>query len=148
RPGCRTDIDEQAHASDHASAANDRADRPKLKRAPTVRVHRPAAPIVTQHPASRPPTHRRSLPKHAVAPSVYWLADSFATSTVNSDLWGAPQTTGSGVQAVQRNGRIEFSIAPDVQYHIDPNWAGGGGVGANYGTNCYLTGDFDARIDF
>jgi DNA-binding SARP family transcriptional activator len=120
----------------------------KLKRAPTVRVHRTASPIVTQHPASRPPTHRKSLPKHAVAPSVYWLADSFATSTVNSDLWGAPQTTGSGVQAVQRDGRIEFSIAPDVQYHIDPNWAGGGGVGANYDTICYLTGDFDARVDF
>jgi DNA-binding SARP family transcriptional activator len=120
----------------------------KPKRAPLPVVHRKVATPVTSHVASRPATKRKAAPTHVAAQRVYWLADNFATSTMNSDLWGSVQSTGSGVQAVQRDGRVEFSIAPDVEYHTDPTWAGGGAVGANFGTNCLLTGDFDARIDF
>lgn len=49
---------------------------------------------------------------------------------------------------MQRNGRLEFSIAPAVEHQTNPNWGGGGAVGVHYGTLCNLTGDFDARIDF
>jgi DNA-binding SARP family transcriptional activator len=140
----RTKSTTRRHPRRHAPVVR----KTKPKRVPLPVVHRKPATLVTSRPASRPATKRKAVPTHVGAQRVYWLEDNFANSAMNTDLWGARQTTGSGVQAVQQNGRLEFSIAPDVEYHTDPSWAGGGGVGANYGTNCLLTGDFDARIDF
>jgi DNA-binding SARP family transcriptional activator len=140
----RTKSTTRPHARRHTPVVR----KTKPKRVPLPVVHRKPATLVTSRPARRPATKRKAAPTHVAAQRVYWLEDNFANSAMNTDLWGAQQTTGSGVQAVQQNGRLEFSIAPDVEYHTDPTWAGGGAVGANFGTNCYLTGDFDARIDF
>jgi DNA-binding SARP family transcriptional activator len=75
-------------------------------------------------------------------PEVYWLADAFSGSGLNSALWGLAGH-GTGVSVEQSNGKLQFDIAQDVVY--DPSVEA---VDQHYGTNCYLTGNFDAQIDF
>ena len=141
-----------------STRARTRAERrSERKHGPTARttvsaravvVHRTLRPSTRLRTTSRPTTRRKVTPTHTARPEEYWLTDSFANSTVNPTIWGSEQMTGSGVNAVEQNGRLVFSIGPDVQYHAEPTWAGGGAVGAHYGTNCSFTGDFDARVDF
>jgi hypothetical protein len=73
---------------------------------------------------------------------VYWLADDFNDPAVYSSLWNVAGH-GAGVQGAEQNGRLEFSISPDVVYDQNVN-----AVDQHYGTNCYMTGNFDAQVDF
>jgi hypothetical protein len=100
---------------------------------------RVAGPKVQPHRArtsSPPPTHpiKRRL--------VYWLADNFNDPAFDSGLWNL-NGHGSGADATEADGQLEFSIGSDVAFDSSVN-----AVDEHYGTNCYLTGDFDARVDF
>jgi hypothetical protein len=72
---------------------------------------------------------------------VYSLSDDFTNPAVNFGLWGL-NTAGKGVDAVERNGRLEFSIAPDAVM------ADSHDVSKHYATRCLLKGDFDARVEY
>jgi len=75
-------------------------------------------------------------------PEVYWLADDFNDPSFNSALWNL-HGHGSGVDVGEATGQLQFDIAADVVW--DPSVEA---VDQHYGTNCYLTGDFDARVGF
>ena len=74
-------------------------------------------------------------------PKVYWLSDNFEDAAFNFGMWHLA-SHGQGLDAAERNGRLEFSIAPDVATES------GFGIDQHYGTNCRLIGDFDARVEF
>jgi Bacterial transcriptional activator domain len=83
--------------------------------------------------------------RHAKPPSkpkVYWLADDFGDPSFDSALWNL-HGHGSGVDVKETNGQLQFDIAAGVVW--DPSVEA---VEQHYATNCYLTGNFDARVGF
>ncbi|HEY6151434.1 MAG TPA: hypothetical protein VIW19_13010, partial [Gaiellaceae bacterium] len=96
----------------------------------------PPPPPAPPPPASKPPP-----PPPPARKWVYWLSDDFTDPAVDFDLWGL-DTGGKGVSATEQNGRLEFSVAPDIQ--TDATHA----VAKHYGTRCLLKGDFDATVNF
>jgi hypothetical protein len=74
-------------------------------------------------------------------PQAYWISDDFTDPSFDPFRWHVA-SHGTGVEVAERNERLEFSIAPDVAF--DDVY----GVDQHYGSQCSLTGDFDARVDF
>ena len=74
-------------------------------------------------------------------PKVYWLTDDFGDPAVDFGRWHL-SADGTGIRVVEQNGALELSVGPDAVTD------GVYGVDQHYGTNCRLTGDFDARIAF
>jgi hypothetical protein len=74
-------------------------------------------------------------------PKVYWLADDFTDPEFDFLTWHIAGH-GTGVDVAERNGRLEFAIAPDVVTE------GEYGVDQHYGTQCMVKGDFEAVVDF
>jgi DNA-binding SARP family transcriptional activator len=117
----------------------------KSGQASLTKSHARRPPAAVQLGRSRPKTGSTTRSKPAKRRSVtkeYWLADDFSGPAFDSDLWNL-HSFGKGVEVAERNGRLEFSIAPDVVYDESVN-----AVDQHYGTNCYLTGNFDAHIEF
>lgn len=114
----------------------------------TLQAHRPATHSARgpqdRHDTVRPST-RGTKPKpaktHTSVPTTFWLADNFNDPVVDYGLWNV-NGHGTGVQAAERNGRLEFSVLPDVTTD------GVYGADQHYGTNCRLTGNFDAEVDY
>ena len=70
------------------------------------------------------------------------IVDTFDGSTINPQIWEW-DTTGTGVDVAQRNGRLELMMhaaaTPDAHWNA---------ISGYYMTSCSFTGDFDARIDY
>jgi hypothetical protein len=73
---------------------------------------------------------------------MYWLADDFSQPGTDADLW---QTAGhgAGVTGAEQNGRLEFSVGSAAASDSTTT-----GFDQRYGTQCLLTGDFDATVDY
>jgi DNA-binding SARP family transcriptional activator len=120
------------------------------KEAPSRPVAQSTQKTHSPEPRSRPPRRelasRSSKPKprppaHVPAPSVYWLVDNFEDPAFDFGLWHIAGH-GRGMDVGERNGKLEFSVASEVQTDGDR------GVDQHYGTGCRLAGDFDARVEF
>jgi DNA-binding SARP family transcriptional activator len=96
----------------------------------------PARPQQKQKPTNTKKKRTNPTPK--------WtrIVDNFASDAVNPRLWDWG-TLGTGVDIVQRNGRLEMTMPADTT--PDPHWNAMDGY---YQTSCTFTGDFDARIDY
>ncbi|HEU5280226.1 MAG TPA: AfsR/SARP family transcriptional regulator [Gaiellaceae bacterium] len=96
------------------------------------------------HAASRdkPGSTLPSKPSKPPQPTkVYWLADNFDDPAMDHGMWHLA-SHGQGVDAAERNGRLEFSISPDAV--ADSVY----GVDQHYGTMCLVKGDFDAIVEY
>jgi len=95
---------------------------------------------LTSHSPKRKP-RRRGPVVPVVAPNVYWLADYFEDPAFDFGLWHVAGH-GAGVEAVERNGRLEFSVGSEVETDEE------NGADQHYATGCRLIGNFDARVEF
>jgi DNA-binding SARP family transcriptional activator len=129
-------------------------DKPPAKHAsPSPQPHRSPHRRTTSRPPDRTPSVNsnsrpsspRSLPpvkkKLHKRNWVYWLADDFTDPVFNADMWHQ-ETFGTGLNAVEQNGRLEDSITSDAV--VDDHH----GFEKRYVTNCELGGDFDAFVEF
>jgi DNA-binding SARP family transcriptional activator len=97
-------------------------------------------PRETKHPTRAHVAHTSTISRAARA-KVYWLKDAFEDPAVNYGMWHIA-SHGSGVESVERNGRLEFTVAANAV--AVPTY----GFDQHYGTNCHLIGNFDARVDY
>jgi len=94
-------------------------------------------------PAQKPKTKPKTKPKPKSkprSPYVYWIADDFADSAPEPVRWNFASNN-EAVAAVERNGRLELSVDPGRVPE-------GLSFDTNYGTQCFLDGDFDVRVNF
>ena len=102
----------------------------------STRAHTTTAVVTAQQTT----THAQH-PKPPQAQWVYVLADDFEDPAFDYGMWHLTGH-GTGVSATEQNDRLEFSIADNVT--VDGQY----GVDQHYGTNCLVTGDFDATVRF
>lgn len=125
-----------------------RSSRPRPSRTALVTVRARAAPaypsrLRTEHPiATRTKPATRTTAKRTKPAKVYWLADDFTNPAFSSRIWNL-RGSGTGVDVAESNGQLQFSVAPVVTYDPSLN-----SVDQHYGTDCDLTGNFDAEIEF
>ena len=111
-------------------------EQPARGRPTAQQTSTPPKRTVTTRPKPNPTPPPTPVPKE-----YWWLADDFENPAFDFARWHLA-SHGTGVAVAERNGRLEFSVGPDVV--TEPNY----GVDQHYGTTCGLTDDFDARIEF
>jgi DNA-binding SARP family transcriptional activator len=106
-------------------------------------------------PPTKAPVHKTPAETHAAVTTpntttsktppppadVYWLADDFTQPGIDRTIWNLA-SHGTGVSATEQNGRLELSVGSEIA--PDPTY----GVDQHYGTACFLTGDFDATVEY
>ena len=124
--------------------------RPPPQKPPTTAeiTPPPSKPTTAARPANSTghttprPADGSTTPARPARQGPYVLADDFTNPVFDSRMWQRA-TDGSGWAFDERNGRLEISLAAE-----SVPGAAGGAVKGQYGTQCRLIGDFDARVDF
>ena len=70
------------------------------------------------------------------------IEDSFEADVVDASTWNV-LVNGIGADAVQRNGKLVVSIAPNAKPGGEWNF-----VGVNYGSRCRFAGDIDMQVSY
>jgi DNA-binding SARP family transcriptional activator len=102
---------------------------------------KPAVPPIGGATTTSTSARKRNKPVHAAGPRVFLLADGFSAAAFNSALWDRGEA-GTGVDFVQDD-RLEVSVAANATPGGQVNLIEG-----QYRTNCGLTGNFDARVNY
>jgi DNA-binding SARP family transcriptional activator len=149
KPAATASYGTRRHTTPGSTTPRQTTDRPAApsptpRHARRRRAHRaetsPAVPASpTGNTSSRPQAGKER--KSSSGPRLFVLADKFGSPAFNSALWDRGEA-GSGVDFVE-DGRLEVSVAANASPGGQVNLIEG-----QYRTNCGLTGNFDARVDF
>ncbi len=129
-----------------ATTRNTQSGKPAPAQTPRGHKQPEHQPVTAQRPTTQAnsagTTKPKPKPKPAKSPppKVYWIADDFEDPAFDFGRWQLA-THGAGVDLAERDGQLEFSIVPEAV--TDPGY-----VDQRYATQCLLTGNFDARIQF
>lgn len=137
-PSAKAGATTRAKARRHPPAETTRVRRLKHSRLAAAIAQPEARQKAGAEPPPPPPAPNPPPPP---SPWVYWLADDFTDPGFDYGMWNLG-SNGRGVEAAERNNRLEFTIASDVV--LDPQY----GVDQHYGTNCFVRGDFDVTVEF
>jgi DNA-binding SARP family transcriptional activator len=121
RPRPQAPVKAAATSSNQATTAKSSSDEPSISKA-------------------IPPPHRPPPPPPPPPPTL--ITDDFEDGVLNATIWHQT-VTGTGIDLVERNGRLEIEFAPDGVPGGEFNV-----LGAHYGTTCRFPADFDVRVDY
>jgi DNA-binding SARP family transcriptional activator len=128
----------ETHSGKPAPAQKPRSHRQREYKPPTAQGPTTQANSVG---ATKPKPKPKPKPAKSLPPAkVYWITDDFEDPAFDFGRWQLG-THGAGMDLAERNGQLEFSIVPEAV--TEPGY-----VDRHYGTQCFLTGNFDARVQF